>query len=62
MTEEQWKEYDGDREKEWHDIRLRGGKEIAHCYPNAETFHDWDTDKLYQDEDVTHIKRSKKQW
>jgi len=34
-----WKEYTGEYEKEFYDIKLESGNEYLHCWPNAGNFH-----------------------
>ena len=58
-AENEWLEYDGDREKEFYDIRLKCGREIMNCYPNSDHFHDTQWAKKYHDSQVTHIRLSK---
>lgn len=62
---QQWVDYHKDakqfRLKCCHDIRLKDGREFTGAYPNANSWHvDGSTTKI-TDDDVTHIRISKKQ-
>lgn len=39
MKPTNWKKYTGEYEKIFYDIKLKSGKIIENCYPNAGTFH-----------------------
>lgn len=53
-----WQPYDHDYCKAMQDIRLKDGREIMECWPNAGV---WirDGDEHYSDADVTHVRKSK---
>lgn len=51
----EWRKYDGERDKEFHDIELKNGKVIRNVYPNGYAWHD-DKGNRYTDEDVAYIK------
>lgn len=51
-----WQEYIGEYEKEFYVIRLKNGKEIRGCWPNAGEWHSTLDGKQYDGSEVTHIK------
>jgi len=58
MTENPWIPYDGEREKEFYDIKLKNGEVIECCWPNS---YYWNTvlispSKVYKDEEVEAIR------
>lgn len=35
----EWIPFTGEYEKQFYDIRLKDGRELVHCWPNAGDFH-----------------------
>ena len=55
----EWRKYDGEREKIPHDIRLKNGRIIPYCYPNAYAWnclHGPLSGKRFGDEKVDSIR------
>lgn len=57
LTKE-WQEYNGNYEKRVQDIRLKDGREIIKCWPNAGEWCCLKNDKLRDipNSEVTHVK------
>ena len=56
----EWVPYPGEYEKQFYDIRLKDGRELKTCWPNAGVFHA--SDGAYVKESyVTHFRVSEKQ-
>lgn len=59
-TKDGWFPYPGHYEKVFFDIRLKDGRTICNCWPNAGVFHSMAGDGVYVDEQyVTHYRYHK---
>lgn len=52
----EWQEYDHDYEKDFQDIRTKGGKEYIECWPNAGNWFVCKTGEEVPDDEVTHVR------
>lgn len=52
-----WHDYQGEREKEFYDVRTRDGQEYLRCWPNADRFHA-KTGHVIDEKEVTHYRLS----
>lgn len=55
----EWQEYDHDYEKDFQDIRIKGGKEYKNCWPNAGKWNvlsKGGPGRQIMDDEVTHVR------
>lgn len=57
-TDDDWQPYNGDYEKRWYDIRLKGGAILKDCYPNAGFFHPLGTNEYIGGDRVAAIRET----
>lgn len=57
---DQWQSYVGDYDKFEYDIKLTDGTIVENCYPNADSFTPFDTNKSYSARKVAEIRFSNK--
>lgn len=52
-----WARYEGNYDKQFYAIRLRAGRVVDHCWPNAGSFHCLNGGEYIEGQEVAEFKR-----